>query len=242
MRSLNWLATVTASWPVMASTTRSVWCTSTLCLISSSSTIISSSTCNRPAVSIITTFRSFLRACSTAAFAMSTGFWWSPMAKTSTCCFSPLICSCLIAAGRYTSQATSSGRFPFSFSFPAIFAAAVVLPAPWRPHIIIVVIALPGWNCNSVVSDPIRAIISSLTILITICPGFSPFMTSEPIARSSTDLMNCLTTLKLTSASNSAILTSFSAILTSSSVRRPLLFSFLNTFWSLSVRLSKAIP
>ena len=35
---------------------------------------------------------------------------------------------------------------PFNLSFPAIFAAAVVLPAPCRPHIMITVVALPGWE------------------------------------------------------------------------------------------------
>ena len=103
------------------------------------------------------------------------------------------------------------------------------------------VIDLPGCNVICVVSEPIREIISSLTILITICPGFSPFRTSDPIALSSTDLTNCLTTLKLTSASSNAIFTSFRAVLTSASVRRPLLLRFLNTFCSLSVKLSNAI-
>ena len=163
------------------------------------------------------------------------------MANTSTPCFSPLTCNCFTAAGRYTSQATSKGFFPFSFTLPAILAVVVVLPAPCRPHIIRTVIALPGWYVSSVVSEPMRAIISSLTILITICPGFKPFSTSTPTALASTAFTNCFTTLKLTSASNRAILTSFNAALTSSSVKRPLLLKFLNTFCNLSVKLSNAI-
>ena len=189
----------------------------------------------------MTTLWPFFRACSNAALAMSTGSWFSPMEKTSVCCFSPFTWSCLIAAGLYTSQATRRGFFPFCFSFPAIFAVAVVFPAPCKPHIIMVVMDLPGWSLISVVSDPIRATISSLTILITIWPGFKPFMTSLPIARSSTAFTNCLTTLKFTSASRSASLTSFNAVLTSSSVRRPLPRRFLKTFCNLSVKLSNAI-
>ena len=103
------------------------------------------------------------------------------------------------------------------------------------------VVDLPGCMAISVVSEPIRAVISSFTILITICPGFSPFITSVPIALASTDLTNCFTTRKLTSASKRAILTSFRAVLTSSSVSRPFPRRFLNTFWSLSVKLSNAI-
>ncbi len=38
-----------------------------------------------------------------------------------------------IAAGRYTSQATSSGRLPCFFMSAASFAPFVVLPAPCRP-------------------------------------------------------------------------------------------------------------
>ena len=56
-----------------------------------------------------------------------------------------------------------------------------------------------------------------------------------------TALINDLTTLKFTSASNKAILTSLSAAFTSSSVKRPLLRRFLKTFCSFSVKLSNAI-
>ena len=104
----------------------------------------------------------------------------------------------------------------------------------------ITVEALPGCSRISVVSEPIRDTSSSFTILMTIWPGFSPFITSWPMALSSTDLMNCFTTLKLTSASKSAIFTSFKAVFTSSSVSLPLLRKFLNTFCNLSVKLSNA--
>ena len=225
----------------MASTTKIVCATSTFSFISINSSIISSSTWRRPAVSKITTWLPFFAACSTAAFAIFTGLFLSPMENTSTSCFSPLIFNCSIAAGRYTSQATSSGFLPFCFNLPAILAVVVVLPAPWRPTIIITVICCPGRSAISVVSEPMSLTISSFTILITICPGFSPFITSEPIARSCTALVNCFTTLKLTSASSRAIFTSFSAAFTSSSVSLPLLRRFLNTFWSFCERLSNAI-
>ena len=163
------------------------------------------------------------------------------MEKTSTPCFSPLTCSCLIAAGLYTSHATRRHFFPFCLNLPASFAVVVVLPAPCSTHIIRTVMAFPGCSCISADSLPISAISSSFTILITICPGFKPFMTSAPTALSSTVLINCFTTLKLTSASKSAILTSFRAAFTSSSVRRPLLRRFLNTFCSFSVKLSNAM-
>ena len=143
---------------------------------------------------------------------------------------SPFICNCSIAAGRYISHATKSGLFPFAFNFPAIFAVVVVLPAPWRPHIIITVISLPGRRSISVVVSPIILTSSSFTYLITVCPGVRLLSTSSPVARSCTALTNCFTTLKFTSASSKAIFTSRSAALTSASVKRPLLRRPLNTF------------
>ena len=104
-----------------------------------------------------------------------------------------------------------------------------------------IVISFDGLSLISVISEPMSLSISSLTILMTMCPGFRPLRTSSPTALSLTDLTNDLTTLKLTSASRSALLTSFIASLTSSSVSTPLLLSFLNTFCSLSDKLSNAI-
>ena len=70
---------------------------------------------------------------------------------------------------------------------------------------------------------------------------FNPFKTSSPTARSLTELINCFTTLKFTSASNSARFTSFIASFTSASVIVPLLLNFRNTFCNLSVKLSNAM-
>ena len=239
--SLKFVATLTASWPVIASTVKIVYVTAIFSLICFNSSIMASSTWRRPAVSKNTICMLFFAACSTAAFAISTGAFWFPMVKTGTPCFSPLISNCLMAAGRYTSQAVRRHFFPRSLYLPASLATVVVLPAPWRPHIIITVTSLDGRSFISVVSEPISLSISSLTILITICPGLRPFKTSSPTARSLTALINCFTTLKLTSASNSARLTSFIASLTSASVNEPLLRSFLNAFCNLSDKLSNAI-
>ena len=89
--------------------------------------------------------------------------------------------------------------------------------------------------------EPISAISSSFTILITCCPGFSPCSTSVPTALSVTFLINSLTILKLTSASRRAIFTSRMAAFTSASVSTPLLLSCLNTSCSLLERFSNAI-
>ena len=59
-------ATLTASWPVMASTTISIWSGLTASRIAAASAIISSSTCSRPAVSTITKSRSVSTACANA--------------------------------------------------------------------------------------------------------------------------------------------------------------------------------
>ena len=104
-----------------------------------------------------------------------------------------------------------------------------------------IVISFDGRSAISVVSLPIKETISSLTIFITICPGVKLVRTSCPMARSCTDLINCLTTLKLTSASSNAILTSFKAAFTSASVKRPLFLRFLKTFCNFSDKLSNAM-
>ena len=75
-------------------------------------------------------------------------------------------------------------QLPFAFSLAAIFAVVVVLPAPWRPAIIMTVISLAGFKAISVVSEPISFISSSVTILITVCPGVRLPNTSSPTARS----------------------------------------------------------
>ena len=66
-------ATVTASWPVIASTTSNISCGLTAALILSSSSISSSLICKRPAVSMITVSQASENALSIALRAISTG-------------------------------------------------------------------------------------------------------------------------------------------------------------------------
>ena len=83
-----------------------------------------------------------------SAFAMSTGSI-RPIWNTGMPSCSPTTSNCLMAAGRYTSQAHSRGRLPCFFIRPASFAPLVVLPAPWREtvkptEILLVVDAMIG--------------------------------------------------------------------------------------------------
>ena len=71
--SANCSATLTASWPVMASTTSRTACGRTRFLIRASSSISASSTCRRPEVSTISTSLPSRVAWSSAQPAMSTG-------------------------------------------------------------------------------------------------------------------------------------------------------------------------
>ena len=71
--SLNALAVLAASWPVIASTTKRVSIGFTLSWTSLISLIIASSTANRPAVSTINTSAKLCLALRTASRAMSTG-------------------------------------------------------------------------------------------------------------------------------------------------------------------------
>src|SRR4051794_888242 len=87
-------------------------------------------------------------------------------------------------------------------------------------------------------APPISAESSSLTILTTCWPGFRAPTTSDPSARSLTALVNCLTTLKLTSASSSASRISRIAALMSSSVRVPRCLTPSSVAWSFSERTS----
>src|SRR4051812_41862836 len=107
-----------------------------------------------------------------------------------------------------------------SLRWRASLPQAVVLPEPWRPAIRITV--GPGLaNAKSRPDPPISCVSSSETILTTCWPGLSDPSTSAPSARSLTAAVNCLTTLKLTSASSSARRTWRIAWLTSSSVSLP---------------------
>ena len=148
--------------------------------------------------------------------------------------------SCAIAAGRYTSAATSSGRFPFLRRNSASLAESVVLPAPCKPTIISTV--GPGLDSTSgTFALPSSSISSWLTILTTCWAGVRLLVTSSPIACSVTFATNSLTTLKLTSASSKARRTCFIASRTSSSVSLPLPPNFWKTVCRRSERLSNIV-
>ena len=106
----NALATFTTSWPVIASTTMRIWSGFTARLMFSASSIISSSTCKRPAVSTMTTSRRLSMASWMPSCAIFTGSWPSPR-YTRTPISPPRVSSWSAAAGRYTSQATSRGEW-----------------------------------------------------------------------------------------------------------------------------------
>src|SRR5688500_16993864 len=93
-----------------------------------------------------------------------------------------------------------------------------------------------GENVRPAAWPPISAVSSSLTILTTCWPGLSWRCTSTPSARSRTLAVNCLTTLKLTSASSSARRISRIAALMSSSVSAPRLRTPDSVPWSFSAR------
>src|SRR3954454_19682758 len=85
-------------------------------------------------------------------------------------------------------------------------------------------------------APPISVVSSSLTILTTVWPGLSWRWTSAPRARSLTAEVNCLTTLKLTSASSSARRISRMARVMSSSVSAPRPRTPERVSWSFSER------
>ena len=175
---------------------------------------------------MITTSLPYLTACEIPAFAISTGESLSPIVNTGTPTCSPTTCSCFIAAGRYTSHATSSGLFSFlSLKNFASFAQCVVLPAPCKPTNIMIV---GGFDANLIFSalPPIIAVSSSLTIFTIICDGTRDSITSAPTALCETAFMNSLTTLKFTSASSNASLICRIPSFISASESLPL---FLNT-------------
>ena len=92
-------ATLTASWPVIESTTKSISCGLTSDLIDFNSSINSSSIWSLPAVSIITKSLLFFIAWLSPAFAILTGFSLSPMLNTSMPKLEPTTSNCFIAAG-----------------------------------------------------------------------------------------------------------------------------------------------
>ena len=112
-RSLKAFAVFTASWPVMASTTKSVSWGLIAFFTLAISCIICSSIAKRPAVSTITAVKPCCFACAIAFCAMLTGFLFSRSLKTGIFNCLPRVSNWSMAAGRYTSQATSNGRLPF---------------------------------------------------------------------------------------------------------------------------------
>ena len=115
----------------------------------------------------------------------------------------------------------------------ASLAVAVVLPEPCRPAISTTV-GGRGAKVSPTEAPPISFESSSLTILTTCWPGLSCPITSAPRQRSFTADVNCLTTLKLTSASRSARRISRMAAFTSSSVSVPRERTSASVAWSFS--------
>ncbi len=129
----NAWATVTDSWPVIASTTSSVstgWVAASTARISAMS---ASSIVSRPAVSRMTVSRVRRFAASMAPRAISTTGVPAGARCTGMSSALPSVWSCSEAAGRYGSAATRSGRRPSLTMWRASFAAVVVLPEPWSP-------------------------------------------------------------------------------------------------------------
>src|SRR5699024_2120346 len=139
------------------------------------------------------------------------------------------------------SQATSNGERLYCLrSKFANLPVVVVLPAPCRPTIIITV----GERSATAIllcSPPIKFVNSSLTTLITCCPGVKLSITSCPTARSLIRLIKSLTTLKLTSASSKARRTSRVISLTSCSATFPLPVIFLIVLCKRSANPSNAM-
>ena len=128
--SLNPFATLTASCPVIASTTNRISCGCTFAFTFFSSFISSSSICKRPAVSNMITSFIFEYAIFIACFAICTTSFEFSFANTGMLSCAPTTCNCFIAAGLYTSQATSNGFLPSFLSRLASLPAVVVLPEP----------------------------------------------------------------------------------------------------------------
>ena len=105
----------------------------------------------------------------------------------------PTTDSCWTALGRCRSAATSSGVWPWLFSQRPSLPASVVLPEPCRPASMITVGDCLASRMRRV-SPPRISMSSSLTILMTCCAGFSAWETSAPRARSLTALMKARTT------------------------------------------------
>ena len=238
--SWNAFAVVTASWPIIASMTKSTSSGLVALRMFAACFIISASTPRRPAVSMMTTSCCERTACATASFATFTG---SPTplpgsgAKTGTPAWPPTTWSWFTAFGRWRSAATSIGVWPSFTSHFASLPASVVLPAPWRPASMMTVGGFFA-NCSRRCSPPRMATSSSLTICTTCCAGFSALLTSSPSARSRTCAVNCLTTSSETSASSRARRISRTVPSTSAADSLPLVRRFLKV----SARRSDRFP
>ena len=238
--SANAFAVLTASWPIIASTTKSTSSGDTASRMSAACCIRSASMPSRPAVSTTTTSNSRRWASTMDALATATG---SPTplpgsgAKTCTPARWPTTCSWLTAFGRWRSAATSSGEWPWALSQSASLPASVVLPAPWRPASMITV---GGFLAKRIVrvSPPRIATSSSSTILMMACDGFSAPVSSAPLARSRTRATKSRTTARLTSASSSATRISRAVASMSASLSRVLPRRFLNVAARRSERVS----
>ena len=135
----------------------------------------------------------------------------------------------------------NSGRALSSFfKRKANLPAVVVLPAPWRPTIMITV-GIWADLLSGTASSPINSVNSSLTILTICWAGFNPLRTSAPAAFSRTFLTKFFTTAKLTSASNNASRISRIVSRRSASVTLGFRRSFSIAFWRRSVNPSNAI-
>ncbi len=148
----------------MESTTSNVSTGVTFATMDFSSLISSASNCDRPAVSTIMTPNPPFSAFSKERFTSSGGFTFKSD-STGTSTRSPSCWSCVTAAGRYGSPATSITLSPFERSKRASFPAPVVLPEPCKPTIMITrgfgPVRFNGAGSPSV------SINSSLTILMT---------------------------------------------------------------------------
>ena len=127
-----------------------------------------------------------------------------PRSYAAACACALSFTSCSTAAGRRVSQAASATLLECSSRrWRASFAAAVVLPEPCRPAIMITVGGLAE-KLSGAALPPIRLVSSSATIFTTCWPGLRRPITSAPVQRSRRSAVSCLTTWKLTSASSSA--------------------------------------
>ena len=238
--TLSWklAATVTASWPVMASATSRVSWGLAASRTAAASAIISSSTARRPAVSSSTTSKPSSAPVCIARLAIATGGSPGTISSVRTFACNPSTLSCSCAAGRRTSSEAISTFFLDRWvRRRPILAQLVVLPEPCRPTSMI---ATGGGASRSsgTASVPSISIRWSWTTLMTICPGAIERRTCAPIAFSLTVSTKSLTTGSATSASSSAIRTSRSAAVTSASLSAPRRVSWPRTSPRRSCKLS----